>query len=138
MCTRQKSNGPAVGGRSRLIKLVKLPVDGALPSGLQETTGYDFFEHESATGRPQPLDPAASEPQRRAFMEKVYRLAGDLAQLLDPLSAASAAPTEPEPEPEPELPRVFLSYAQRDRERLGPAVRLIESAGFRSGWTKTA
>ena len=133
----EASGGLRVGkGFSRLIKLMKLPVDGGLPPGLQETAGYTFFEGSGSDGRAHELDPAAFDQDRLAFMKKVSHLGFELAQMLDQMSLPSAAstgvePPEPGPEPEPAPLSVFLSHTRLDRERLSPIVRQFESAGFK-------
>ena len=120
----EASGGLRVGkGFSRLIKLMKLPVDGGLPPGLQETAGYTFFEGNGSDGRAHELDPAAFDQDRLAFMKKVSHLGFELAQMLDQMSLPSAAstgvePLEPEPKPKPEPEPQHLRAAQRAAAQL--------------------
>lgn len=88
-CTAaEQSGGLAVGGKSRLVKVVKTPVDGSgvLPAVVQRTLGYDFFE--LAGDEPKELDPALGEQARVHFLDKVSTLAWNLAKSLQQLAQA--------------------------------------------------
>jgi len=86
----ERSGGLAVGDKSRVVKVVKTPVDGSavLPPVAQRTLGYDFYE--LAGDEPKELDPALGDKAREHFLDKVSSLAWHLAKSLQQLAAADA------------------------------------------------
>ena len=78
------------GNKSRVFKVVKTPLDPALPlpEVMRAMLGFEFFE--DANGAPRELDPAFGDEARQEFLSRISRLAWSVAQSLQQLRAAAA------------------------------------------------
>jgi hypothetical protein len=116
----EKSVGLRVANKSRLVKVLKAPVDREhLPHpAMRETLGYQFYEldHDHI---PQEFDPYFGEELGQKFLSTVNKLAFELSELLKLLAKAENGhhPTvESTAAPAKEMPAVYLaecSYDQR-------------------------
>lgn len=85
-----------VENRSRLLNVIKAPVDAAeMPADLRTLyTGlvpYEFFERDAVTGRMREFDEAFGNTALQRFHERVYDVAYDLSQVLKYLGDAGVA-----------------------------------------------
>jgi hypothetical protein len=95
--TAEHTGGVVIENKSRIFKVVKLPVDAEdrLPSVMKKALGYEFFIRESKEGqsdedgKPIELDPRYGEKYAQALNLKVAILAWDVAQLLKKLFPAN-------------------------------------------------
>lgn len=101
-----------VGNKARVIKVLKLPIDGsgALPEAVGQLLGYEFFEFDEDR-TPRELDPAYGDQPRQAFLRKANKLAWDLAAQLEQLQQQTAANDATQAA----KPTVFLAECSRDR-----------------------
>jgi hypothetical protein len=124
----ERSGGVIVDNKSRIVKVIKTPVDtqGPLPPPVVDTLGYQFyiFDEEQT---PLELDPAFGPDMAQKFNLKLAKLAWDIAQQLK-VFAAPAPVAASAPAPGPEKPTVYLaecSWDQREvREALEAELRL--------------
>jgi hypothetical protein len=78
----ENSGGITVENRSRVVKIVKTPVDlGELPPVMKETIGYDFFVYDDPT-TPIEIDPAYGPDMLPLFNRKMAKLAQELADTI--------------------------------------------------------
>jgi hypothetical protein len=97
----EATGGVRVGNRSRIFKVIKLPVPREQhPLPLQGLLGYDFFERDPRTGAPREFGLEFGEQAKLNFVERVNDLAYEIMQLLqeigvDPrgMAAEAARPT---------------------------------------------
>src|SRR5262249_6248460 len=85
-----------VGNRSRLLNVIKTPVDADdLPTDLRTLfTGlvpYEFFERDPLSGRLREFDGAFGSTALQRFHERVYDVAYDVSQVLKYLGNSPAA-----------------------------------------------
>ena len=136
-CTREvnefcaaaaRRGGLTVGNRSRIVKVVKTPVEhdaAVLPEIVQRTLGHEFFAIEN--GDPRELDPAFGAAATQQFLAKLSSLAWDLARSLQALAQAGA-PAAAAPGHGPRKPVVFLADCGRDlrdvREHIATDLRM--------------
>ncbi|RTL33446.1 MAG: toll/interleukin-1 receptor domain-containing protein, partial [Rhodocyclaceae bacterium] len=101
-----------VGNKARVIKVLKLPIDGSgtLPEAVGQLLGYEFFEFDEDR-TPRELDPAYGDQPRQAFLRKANKLAWDLAAQLEQLQQQPAANDAAAAV----KPTVFLAECSRDR-----------------------
>lgn len=133
-CTRElhefcaaaaRTGGVTVGNKSRVIKIVKTPVDdvAALPEAVQRTLGHEFYALDD--GAPKELDPAFGDDARQQFLSKLSSLAWELAKTLQQL--AQAKPADAAAAAGPPKPVVFLADCGSDlrdaREQLAIELR---------------
>ena len=83
----QASGRLEIGSRSRLLNVIKTPVDADdLPPGLRALyTGlvpYEFFERDPVSGRLREFDEAFGNIALQRFHERVYDVAHDISQVL--------------------------------------------------------
>jgi hypothetical protein len=121
----QRSSSLVVDNKSRVIKVIKLPVDteDPLPPVMKQVLGYPFFTIGDDQA-PIELDPAYGEKLVQGYNLKVAKLAWDIAQLVKKLEAETvvAAPAAAAGQ------AVYLSecsYDRRDqREALETELRM--------------
>jgi hypothetical protein len=102
-CERERVNfikfamaqgGIEINNDYRIFKINKLPVDRkSLPSELTVITGFDFFEMDSETRMPSPIDPTFGDKEKQRFIRKVYDVAVAIARLLKQIEARGIVPT---------------------------------------------
>ena len=83
----ENSGGVFVGGKSRIIKVVKTPVqmsgvDGPLGEVFERVLGFEFFEVDSDTGRIREYNEEFGHEAKRNYLERVYDLAQEISDLL--------------------------------------------------------
>jgi hypothetical protein len=128
-CTREvrefcdaalRSGGVIVQNKSRVIKVVKTPVEteDALPSVIRTTLGYPFYiVDEDQT--PLELDPAYGPEMAQKYNVKVAKLAFEIAQTLKLLGPGAGSP-----KPAPHRPVIYLAECAYD---LRPAREALET-----------
>ena len=118
----EETGGLVVDNRSRVIKVIKTPIEfelmRRLPPGLRDTLGYEFFDSKN-DDIPQSFDPNHGMDSNQKFFRKIGDVADDIAQLLLRLSAG----------PRPQTPArkhsgIFISYRREDSA--GHAGRLFD------------
>ncbi|MBS0371090.1 MAG: TIR domain-containing protein [Proteobacteria bacterium] len=104
-----------VGNKARVIKVLKLPIDGSgtLPEAIGQLLGYEFFEFDEDR-TPRELDPAYGDQPRQAFLRKANKLAWDLAAQLEQLQQQPAA-NDAVGTDNATKPAIFLAECSRDR-----------------------
>lgn len=118
------SGGVAIGNNSRVIKVVKTPLEEPAPplvaSVLQQTLGFEFYRADTEPA--EEIDPAFGEEVRAEFLRRISRLAVAMADSLREIvrqsrDAPGAAPR----------PAVYLAECGRDlvpvREQLAADLR---------------
>jgi serine/threonine protein kinase len=105
------------GNRSRLLNVVKTPVDADdIPPYLRSLyTGlvpYEFFERDLATGRLREFDEAFGDMAIQRFHERVYDVAYDISQVLKYLGDAPPAADKRTANPK----TIFLAATTSDLE----------------------
>lgn len=136
-CTREvrefckvadQSGGAALGNQSRVIKVIKMPVDNLepLPALIKKMIGYDFYVNVDES--PLELDPAYGPEMAQKYNAKLSRLALDAKHLIEKLEAVDAGNGASVP-PVRAKPAVYLaesSYERREvREALETELRLL-------------
>jgi serine/threonine protein kinase len=106
------------GNRSRLLNVVKTPVDAdEIPPELRSLyTGlvpYEFFERDAASGRLREFDEAFGEAAIQRFHERVYDVAYDISQVLKYLGHGPATATKRTANPK----TIFLAATTSDLEQ---------------------
>ncbi|MGB8910099.1 MAG: TIR domain-containing protein [Candidatus Cybelea sp.] len=84
----QKAGGLHVGTRSRVVKVIKTPVERgaeAAHTALAESIGYPFYRLDER-GTPWEFDARFGEPARQQFLAKVNELAYDVCSMLEDLT----------------------------------------------------
>lgn len=115
-CTdAEKTIGLLVGNKSRVFKIIKLPVESEqdLPPIIKQMLGYPFFttgEHET----PLELDPAYGPEIAQQYNRKVAILAADIAYLVKRLTADSPDAV-PVVGPRPAKAAIYLAECAFDR-----------------------
>lgn len=93
--------GLTIGDRSRLLKVVKTPVDMRdMPEPMAELfarlADFNFFEHDPITGRVREFDESFGPTAKQRFFERIYDLAQELCLVLkacrNGLASGAAAP----------------------------------------------
>ena len=95
--TVERSGGLWVENKSRFFKVMKAPVfQGDIPSDLNpvvsQVLGFDFFDHDPATGRVREFDESLGEALKQRFHERLYDLAYEVCQVLRILKQLQAHP----------------------------------------------
>jgi hypothetical protein len=125
--TAEASGGLVVDNKSRVIKVIKSPVDSEerLPSVMKDALGYPFYVFDDEE-TPLELDPAYGGDLVQKYNLKLAKLAWDVSQLIKKLETAAAP--DPAAAPSPAKPVVYLaecSYDRREaRESLESDLRL--------------
>ncbi len=107
----EKGAGLHVGTRSRVVKVVKTPVEhnvGATHAALAESVGYPFFRLDER-GVPLEFDVRFGERARQQFLGRVNELAYDICAMLEKLTGKSAGRVAP-----PSGSRVYLAESTSD------------------------
>ena len=120
------SGGLSVGGKCRVFKVVKTPVDtlDALPGPMRDVLGYDFFAMNEGT--PLELDPAYGQEYAQLYNQRVAKLAWDVAQLFKAQSTGAgdrAAADDRAGQPPVARPTVYLAECSYDRKQTWDVVQ---------------
>jgi TIR domain len=124
----EKSGGAALGTKSRVIKVIKLPVDdlGRLPPLIKDMEGYEFYVRLDET--PLELDPGYGPEMAQKYNLKLSKLALDVKALLEKLETANTGEKSPPPGRSSKL-AVYLaqcSFERREaRDALEAELRLL-------------
>ena len=88
----ERTGGLVFGNKSRVLKVIKLPVDDerALPQVMREALGYSFYEFDDQHV-PLELDSAYGDEFTRKYNLKLAKLAFDVAQLIKNIEAPAAS-----------------------------------------------
>ena len=131
-CTREvqefcsvatQRGGVVVQNKSRIIKVIKTPVDNEgtrLPTVLRGVKGYPFFVQDDA-GAPLELDPAYGDDMASRFNVSVATLAWDIAQQIKHLTSAAPTPAAAAV-PSPGTPVIYLAECSWDRRQAREAL----------------
>lgn len=136
-CTREirefcqaadQSGGVVVQNKSRVIKVIKTPVDSeeGLPDVIRSTLGYPFYVFDEEQ-TPLELDPAYGPEMAQKYNLKVAKLAFEIAQSVKLLEAAG--PRTASPSPGVSKPVIYLAECAYDlreaREALEAELRVL-------------
>jgi len=116
----ESTGGLVVDNKSRVLKVIKLPVDdeGPLPAVMREALGYPFYEFDEQQV-PVELDPAYGEEFTRKYNLKLAKLAYDIAGLIKKIEAPTVMPSKPSEVPATEAakskPAIYLAECSFDR-----------------------
>lgn len=119
----EQSAGLAVENKSRIVKIIKSPVDtdDPLPAVMKAMTGYQFYLLDE-NNAPLELDPAYGTEMAQKYNVRVAKLAWEIAQLLKLLAKSGSERQPATGDAPPSRPTIYLaecSYDQRDaREAL--------------------
>jgi hypothetical protein len=96
----ESTGGLVVDNKSRVLKVIKLPVDdeGHLPAVMQQALGYPFYEFDEQQV-PLELDPAYGEEYTRKYNLKLAKLAYDIAGLIKKIEAPAVMASKPSEAP---------------------------------------
>ena len=111
--TAQTTGGVTVDNKSRVLKVIKIPVDSEneLPEVMKLALGYPFYILDEQQ-TPLELDPAYGEEFTQKFNLKLAKLAFDVAELIKKMDTKTAAATAPAPGAE--KPTVFVADCGMD------------------------
>jgi hypothetical protein len=128
----EKTGGVVVDHKSRVIKVIKTPVDSeeALPDVAKQELGYKFYETgENET--PLELDPAFGTEFAQAYNQKVAKLAWEIKQLLQKLRETDTSGLEAEEAARRERPTIFLAECSFDQEDAHEKIEMdLKASGY--------
>jgi hypothetical protein len=116
----ESTGGLVVDNKSRVLKVIKLPVDdeGPLPAVMREALGYPFYEFDEQQV-PLELDPAYGEEFTRKYNLKLAKLAYDIAGLIKKIEAPAVVASKPSEAPAAATatskPAIYLAECSFDR-----------------------
>jgi hypothetical protein len=118
--TAQTTGGILVDNKSRVIKVVKIPVsdETALPDPMKLALGYPFYVFDEQQ-TPLELDPAYGEEFTQKYNLKMAKLAFDVAQLIKKMESQTAALSAT---PITDKPTIYLADCSIDRREDREAV----------------
>lgn len=115
----KRCGGLRVGNKYRIIKVVKLPVEGSrkLPPPLNEMLGYDFFTYQDKDEKKTPLelDPLYFPKLRELYIEKLCSLADDVIDMINRIEGETPG-AEIAPQLSSSRPTIFLAQCSWDRK----------------------
>lgn len=114
----EATGGLVVDNKSRILKVIKLPVDdeGPLPPVMKDALGYPFYEYDEQQV-PLELDPAYGEEFTRKYNLKLAKLAFDIAGLIKKIESAPVTANKPleAPPAVTSKPAIYLAECSFDR-----------------------
>jgi hypothetical protein len=121
--TAETTGGITVENKSRVLKVIKIPVDseGPLPDVMKLALGYPFFVFDEQQ-TPLELDPAYGEEFTQKYNLKMAKLAFDVAELIKKIDAQSPKAPLPDAIAGVEKPGVFVADTSVDRREDREAV----------------
>ena len=92
----EKGTGVRVGEKSRIIKVVKTPVEGDGTGGsvhniFNSLLGFEFFDTDPETGRVREFDEEFGHEAKRNYLERVYDLAHEISGILKEMGGNSSS-----------------------------------------------
>ena len=96
----ESSGGVRVGDKSRIIKVVKTPVDedgGSVHKLFKSLLGFEFFDVDSDTGRVREYNEEFGHEAKRNYLERVYDLAHEISSILKQMASSNKPPDSPAP-----------------------------------------
>lgn len=121
--TALETGGLTVDNKSRVLKVIKIPVDNEnpLPDIMKLALGYPFFIFDEQQ-TPLELDPAYGEEFNQKYNLKMAKLAFDVAELIKKIDALSSVEPVVASAPAVEKPAVFMADTSIDRREDREAV----------------
>ena len=112
--TAENTGGVLVDNKSRVIKVVKIPVsdESALPDVMKQALGYPFYVFDEQQ-TPLELDPAYGEEFNQKYNLKMAKLAFDIAELIKKIDSQSKAGAQVAPGTA--KPTIYLADCSIDR-----------------------
>jgi len=94
----EDSGGIRVGEKSRIIKVVKTPVEGDANAGsvheiFNSLLGFEFFDTDPDSGRVREFNEEFGHEAKRNYLERVYDLAHEITGILKEMSGGQASQT---------------------------------------------
>src|SRR5271165_5187868 len=124
--TAETTGGILVDNKSRVLKVIKIPVDNEspLPEVMRLALGYPFFILDEQQ-TPLELDPAYGEEFTQKYNLKMAKLAFDISELIKKMEAQAASAAAPVVAAKPTVYLADCSYDRReDREAVQADLRL--------------
>lgn len=123
-----------IGNKYRIIKVVKLPVDGVsqLPPVMNEMLGYDFFTYQDQDQKKTPLelDPLYFPKSRELYVEKLCSLSDDIIEVVKNMETQTPAAEKVSPPPS-SRPSVFVAQCSWDQKEIREAlIRDLRQHGY--------
>lgn len=127
----QQQGGVAVGDKSRVLKVMLMPIASSVRAGLaaplRDAIGYEFYQQIEGEHFLY-LDPKFGEEQGQAYHRKVLLLAEDVAKVIKELEEpATGTSQSPAAEPQQSKPVVYLAECSydcaADRQKLRDELR---------------
>jgi hypothetical protein len=127
----QKQGGVAIGDKSRVLKVMLMPIASSVRAGLaaplRDAIGYEFYQ-ETEGEHFLYLDPKFGEEQGQAYHRKVLLLAEDVAKIIQQMEDFPTGASQPTAaEPQPSRPVVYLAECSydcaADRQKLRDELR---------------
>jgi hypothetical protein len=117
----EHSGGTALGNKSRVIKVIKMPVDSEepLPPLMKQMEGYDFYVRLDET--PLEMDPTYGPEMAQKYNLKLARLALDVKDLLEKLEATAPGDMAV-PQTRLAKPTIYLAQCSYERREARDAV----------------
>jgi hypothetical protein len=130
----RRNGGLAVEDKSRIFKVIKLPVrPESQPPEIISLLDYDFYQINPQSGHAHELNPEVNPAVRQNYWLKLDDLAYDIRDVLGKLSTESIETPAPEDGPEPPVssPKsVFISYGSEDEAAAQKVCDLLEGQGI--------
>ncbi len=116
-----------VGNKYRIIKVIKLPLDGPypLPPLMNEMLGYEFFTYQDREQGKTPLelDPLYFPKLAPLYIERLCVLADDVIDVINRIESSTTT-TERAMRNGPSRPSVFLAQCSRDQKEPREALEI--------------
>lgn len=116
-----------VGNKYRIIKVIKLPLDGGdpLPPLMNEMLGYEFFTYQDREQGKTPLelDPLYFPKLAPLYIEKLCVLADDVIDVIKRIESSTAG-TDNGLQNAPSRPQIFLAQCSRDQKEARDALEM--------------
>lgn len=91
----KEQGGLEIDNNYRIFKINKLPVGrDEVPEYLDVVTGFDFYELETESRLPKPIDPSLGDDEKQKFIRKIYDVAVSIATLLKAMDEKELSPVK--------------------------------------------
>jgi hypothetical protein len=112
-----------VGNKSRIIKVIKLPLDigDPLPPMMKDMLGYEFFTYQDRERKktPMELDPVYLPEFASLYIKRLYALVEDIREVIEQIENPVAGLRPP-----PSRPQIFLAQCSRDQREAREALEM--------------